>query len=135
MLTAVSIQSLIRFDGRDWILLVDPADALLAVAQLHQYRLENVPAPKPPPGPRLHAHAWVEVKHGEHWQTYDPTSGNEVDAAAQQSTWQSIKHFFDWLEIKKRIVVHEIIKLPRPQAVTGNDPVAMQCLATTGHDA
>ena len=59
MLTAVNIQSLIRFDGRDWILLVDPSDAMLAVAQLHQYRLENVPAPRPPPAPRLHSNAWV----------------------------------------------------------------------------
>jgi rhomboid protease GluP len=59
VLTAVSIQSLIQSDGGHWVLLVDPADALRAVAQLHQYKLENVPAPKAPPAPRLHSHAWV----------------------------------------------------------------------------
>ncbi len=59
MLTAVNIQGAIRFDGLMWILLVDPADALRALAQLHQYRLENVPAPPPPPAAKLHEHAWV----------------------------------------------------------------------------
>jgi len=59
VLTAVDIQGAIRFDGEYWILGVDPSDALRALAHLHQYKLENVPAPPAPPPPRQHAHAWV----------------------------------------------------------------------------
>ena len=55
----MDIQSAIRFDGAEWILGVPAAEALRALAHLHQYRLENVPAPPPPPAPRVHANAWV----------------------------------------------------------------------------
>lgn len=47
-----------------------------------------------------HAHAWVEVKTLNGWQTFDPTSGNDVDGPSKASAWQSVKHFFDWLEFK-----------------------------------
>ena len=47
-----------------------------------------------------HAHAWVEVKTPDGWRTFDPTSGNDTSGAAQRSAWQSVKHFFDWLEYK-----------------------------------
>jgi transglutaminase-like putative cysteine protease len=47
-----------------------------------------------------HAHAWVEVKTLNGWQTFDPTSGNEIDSVQNQSALQSLKHFFDWLEYK-----------------------------------
>ncbi|HEV7431690.1 MAG TPA: rhomboid family intramembrane serine protease [Steroidobacteraceae bacterium] len=59
VLTAVNIQGAIRFDGAEWLLGVDPADALRALAHLHQYKLENVPAPPAPPAPRVHAHSGV----------------------------------------------------------------------------
>jgi membrane associated rhomboid family serine protease len=59
VLTAFGIESAIRFDGREWLLLVDSNDALRALAQLHQYKLENVAPPPPPPAPKLHPHAWV----------------------------------------------------------------------------
>jgi transglutaminase-like putative cysteine protease len=45
-----------------------------------------------------HAHAWVEVKTTNGWQTYDPTSGIEDGAPHRTSVWQSVKHFFDYLE-------------------------------------
>jgi len=59
VLTAVDIQGTIQFDGEYYILGVDPSDALRALAHLHQYKLENVPAPPAPPAPRQHAYAWV----------------------------------------------------------------------------
>jgi len=59
VLTAVNIQGSICVDGTEWILGVEPSDALRALAHLHQYKMENVPAPPPPPAPRLHEHAWV----------------------------------------------------------------------------
>lgn len=59
VLTAVDIQGAIRCEGEHWILGVDPSDALRALAHLHQYKLENVPAPPAPPAPRQHACAWV----------------------------------------------------------------------------
>lgn len=59
VLLAVDIQSTVRFDGVDWTLSVAPADALRAMAHLHQYQIENVPAPPAPPSPRLFGYAWV----------------------------------------------------------------------------
>lgn len=47
-----------------------------------------------------HAHAWVEVETPNGWKTYDPTSGNDLDATRKTTAWQSIKHFFNWLEFK-----------------------------------
>lgn len=46
-----------------------------------------------------HAHAWVEVRTADGgWHTFDPTSGTEDGAARKQSVWQTVKHFFDYLE-------------------------------------
>lgn len=59
MLTAVNIQGVIRLDGAEWILGVDPSEALRALAHLHQYKMENVPAAPAPAAPRVHANAWV----------------------------------------------------------------------------
>ena len=59
VLTALNIQSAIQTDGGEWILGVHPHDALRALAHLHQYRLENVPAPPPPAAPRRHDYAWA----------------------------------------------------------------------------
>jgi len=47
------------------------------------------------------AHAWVEVRTLDGWKKYDPTSGR--DAGERPHTqmaiwWQSIRHFFDFLE-------------------------------------
>jgi transglutaminase-like putative cysteine protease len=44
------------------------------------------------------AHTWVEVLTADGWETYDPTSGNDFDAAAGKTAWQKAKHFFDYLE-------------------------------------
>ena len=59
VLTAVDIESLVRFDGGEFVLCVATQDAPRALAHLRQYEQENVPAPRPPPAPRLHEHAWV----------------------------------------------------------------------------
>jgi len=47
------------------------------------------------------AHAWVEVRTADGWKKYDPTSGR--DAGERPHTqlamwWQSVRHFFDYLE-------------------------------------
>jgi rhomboid protease GluP len=59
MLMALGIASSVEHDGTFWRVLVDPGDALRALAQIHQYRLENIPTPAPPPLPPLHEHAAV----------------------------------------------------------------------------
>jgi membrane associated rhomboid family serine protease len=59
VLTAVDIQGTVALDGAEWVLGVHPSEALRALAHLHQYKLENVPAPPPPAAPRVHGHAWV----------------------------------------------------------------------------
>ena len=46
-----------------------------------------------------HAHSWVEVLTADGWRTYDPTSSRE-DNRAEAGVWQSIKHFFDFIEFK-----------------------------------
>jgi transglutaminase-like putative cysteine protease len=43
------------------------------------------------------AHAWVEVRTAEGWRSYDPTSGNSVDAKSL-SIWTRGKRMFDFLE-------------------------------------
>ncbi|HZL34271.1 MAG TPA: DUF3488 and transglutaminase-like domain-containing protein [Tepidisphaeraceae bacterium] len=46
-----------------------------------------------------HAHAWVEVRTPEGWETFDPTS--DRDAAEQvrkAGAWQKVKHLFNFLE-------------------------------------
>jgi transglutaminase-like putative cysteine protease len=47
-----------------------------------------------------HAHAWVEVLTSKGWQTFDPTSGNAVNAAPARTTWQALRHFMAYLEFK-----------------------------------
>lgn len=61
VLTAVAIDSAIHFDGLEFSLSVEAADATWAVAHLRQYAMENRPAPPLPPAPRLYQHAWVGV--------------------------------------------------------------------------
>lgn len=46
------------------------------------------------------AHTWVEVRTETGWETFDPTSGREERTTKAATTWQSIKHFFDYLEYK-----------------------------------
>lgn len=46
-----------------------------------------------------HAHAWVEVRGPEGWESFDPTSGRMAEtAAAEKSAWQRVKHAFNYLE-------------------------------------
>ncbi|HEX2789886.1 MAG TPA: hypothetical protein VHN17_05615, partial [Steroidobacteraceae bacterium] len=59
VLAAVGIPSTIHFDGLQFVLEVDVADAPRAATQLGQYELERRPAPPPPPPPPLHPYAWV----------------------------------------------------------------------------
>jgi hypothetical protein len=56
-----------------------------------------------------HAHAWVEVKTTRGWETFDPTSGNDIDGPAKRSRWSAVKHFFDWLEFKwaEKVVAYD----------------------------
>jgi len=56
-----------------------------------------------------HAHAWVEVRTTAGWQTFDPTSGNDIDGRTQSSAWNSVKHLFDWLEFKwaEKVVAYD----------------------------
>jgi len=46
------------------------------------------------------AHAWCEVFTGEKWETFDPTSGRGIDAAASHPYLADMKKFFDYLEFK-----------------------------------
>jgi len=46
-----------------------------------------------------HAHAWVEVRGPDGWETFDPTSSRMADgAAAAHSAWQNFMHAFNYLE-------------------------------------
>jgi hypothetical protein len=46
------------------------------------------------------AHAWVEVLCGDHWETFDPTSGNE-DMSAENAGWLGkMKNVFDYFEYR-----------------------------------
>jgi hypothetical protein len=48
-----------------------------------------------------HAHAWVEVLTAGHgWVTFDPTSGREYPPNESRSSWQVVKHVFEWMEFK-----------------------------------
>ena len=44
-----------------------------------------------------HAHSWVEVRTADGWRTFDPTSARE-DARSGGGWWESVKHFFDYME-------------------------------------
>jgi transglutaminase-like putative cysteine protease len=44
-----------------------------------------------------HAHSWVEVLTADGWRTFDPTSSRE-EQRPETTVWQSVKHFFDFLE-------------------------------------
>jgi rhomboid protease GluP len=58
MLGAIGISSAIHFDGLEFVLEVDAAEAARAASQLGQYEVERRPAPPPPPPP-VHPYAWV----------------------------------------------------------------------------
>jgi len=61
MLAALGIESLVRFDGAQFVLCVETEHEARALAQLRQYESENVPPPRAPPPARLHEHAWIGV--------------------------------------------------------------------------
>jgi hypothetical protein len=45
-----------------------------------------------------HAHAWVEVRTPEGWETFDPTSSREAQPVQANGIWQKFKHLMDYLE-------------------------------------
>jgi len=45
-----------------------------------------------------HAHAWVEVRTPNGWETFDPTSSREAETVQQAGLWQKVKHLLDYLE-------------------------------------
>lgn len=46
-----------------------------------------------------HAHAWVEVRGPEGWETFDPTSSRMADGTTGEKTvWQQVQHAFNYLE-------------------------------------
>jgi rhomboid protease GluP len=59
MLLAIGIPSTIHFDGLQFVLEVDAAEAARAASQLAQYELERRPAPPPPPPSPRQPNAWV----------------------------------------------------------------------------
>jgi rhomboid protease GluP len=59
VLAAVGISSTIQFDGLQFGLEVEAAEAARAMAQLAQYELERRPASPPPLPPPRHPYAWV----------------------------------------------------------------------------
>src|SRR6202158_4814633 len=59
VLAAIGISSTIHFDGLQFVLEVDAAEAARAATQLGQYELERRPAPPPPPPPPHYPYAWV----------------------------------------------------------------------------
>jgi membrane associated rhomboid family serine protease len=59
MLAAIGISSMIQFDGLQFVLEVDAAEAERATTQLAQYELERRPAPPRPPPPPSYPFAWV----------------------------------------------------------------------------
>jgi membrane associated rhomboid family serine protease len=56
----VGIASALARDGAEFVLLVEPVDAVTASEHLRQYELERLSKPpRPPPPPRLYPNAWV----------------------------------------------------------------------------
>jgi transglutaminase-like putative cysteine protease len=46
-----------------------------------------------------HAHVWVEVFTKNGWKTFDPTSDRDsIEQARKAGFWQTVKHFFNFLE-------------------------------------
>jgi transglutaminase-like putative cysteine protease len=46
------------------------------------------------------AHAWCEVFTGQQWDTFDPTSGIEVQGQVRRGYFNGLKKVFDYLEFK-----------------------------------
>lgn len=60
MLYAVGIASAIARDGKEFVLLVEPGDAVAALEHLRHYEIERLNKPPPPrPPPKLHPYAWT----------------------------------------------------------------------------
>jgi rhomboid protease GluP len=59
MLVAIGIAGTIYYDGLQYVLEVETAEAARAMAQLGQYEQERRPPPPPPPPPPVYPHAWV----------------------------------------------------------------------------
>jgi rhomboid protease GluP len=59
MLVAIGIAGTIYYDGLQYVLEVDTAEAERAITQLGQYEQERRPPPPPPPPPPIYPHAWV----------------------------------------------------------------------------
>jgi membrane associated rhomboid family serine protease len=59
VLAAIGIPGTIFFDGLQYVLEVEAAEAARALAQLGQYEQERRPPPPPPPPPPNYPYAWV----------------------------------------------------------------------------
>lgn len=59
VLAAIGIPATIYFDGLQYVLEVEAAEAARALMQLGQYELERRPPPPPPPPPPVYPYAWV----------------------------------------------------------------------------
>jgi membrane associated rhomboid family serine protease len=59
VLAAIGISSTIHFDGLQFVLEVEAAEAVRAATQLAQYELERRPPPPPPPPAPSYPYAWV----------------------------------------------------------------------------
>jgi rhomboid protease GluP len=59
VLAAIGIAATIYYDGLQFVLEVEAAEAARAAAQLGQYELERRPPPPPPPPPPIYPYAWV----------------------------------------------------------------------------
>jgi transglutaminase-like putative cysteine protease len=79
-----------------------------------------------------HAHAWVEVKTPAGWQTFDPTSGNDIDGPGRSSAWTQVKHFFNWLEFKwaEKVVAYDGER--RENLISNLDRSVVNAVVNTG---
>ena len=59
VLAAIGIPATIYYDGLQYVLEVEAAEAARAVMHLGQYELERRPPPPPPPPPPSYPYAWV----------------------------------------------------------------------------
>jgi rhomboid protease GluP len=98
MLSAVGIASVVAADGAEFVLLVEAADAPVALDHLRKYEIESHARPlAPPPSARLHPGAWlgslvyalvlvgVTLAISNGWWRLDAFDAGELDAGRVQA--------------------------------------------------